>query len=100
MKAAKLDSEERQVLEDFDADAFDSVMTPERKQQLAEAARTTSAKDCRITIRISSRDHASLQRRALEEGVPNQTLLSGVLHKYASGGLYDATANKPSGRGE
>lgn len=100
MKKPKLDLEEQGLLEDFEADAFHSVLTPERKQALAEAARATSKKDRRINIRISSRDLSSLQRRALEEGVPYQTLVSSVLHKYVSGGLYDITANKIVGRSE
>ena len=100
MKKPKLDPEEQGLLEDFDADAFNSVLTPERKQTLAEAAQATSKKDRRINIRISSRDLSSLQRRALEEGIPYQTLVSSVLHKYVSGGLYDITANKAASRGK
>lgn len=86
--------EERQILEDFEAGDFRSVVTPERKAELAAVARATAKKDRRINIRISSRDLASLQRRALEEGVPYQTLVSSILHKYVSGSLYDLTANK------
>jgi len=97
MKKANPDIDEQRILEDFDAGAFGSMLTPERKRDLAEAARATSKKDRRINIRISSRDLASLQRRALEEGVPYQTLVSSVLHKYVSGGLYDITANKAVG---
>lgn len=98
MKKAKLDAEEQSFLEDFDADALNSVLTPERKRDLAEAARATSKKDRRINIHISARDLSSLQRRALEEGVPYQTLVSSVLHKYVSGGLYDITANRATGQ--
>ena len=98
MKKAKLDIDEKHILEDFEADAFSSVLTPARTRDLAEAAQATSKKDRRINIRISSRDLSSLQRRALEEGVPYQTLVSSVLHKYVSGGLYDITANKAVGR--
>lgn len=100
MKKAKLDLEEQRVLEGFEADAFSSILTPERRRNLAEAAQATSKKDRRINIPISSRDPTSLQRRALEEGVPYQTLVSSVLHKYVSGGLYDVTANKGIGKGK
>jgi predicted DNA binding CopG/RHH family protein len=51
-------------------------------------------KDKRINIRISSRDLEALLRRAIEEGLPYQSLVSSVLHKYASCGLKDITANK------
>ncbi len=61
---------------------------------LQAAAEETFKKDKRINIRISSRDLESLQRRALEEGIPYQTLVSSVLHKYVSGGLHDIMANK------
>ncbi|MBX3179434.1 MAG: hypothetical protein KF886_18920 [Candidatus Hydrogenedentes bacterium] len=98
MKKVRLDTEEQRVLEDFEVDAFGSVLTPERRRNLAEAAKATSRKDRRINIRISTRDLTSLQRRALEEGVPYQTLVSSVLHKYVSGGLYDITANKAVGK--
>ena len=100
MKKAKLDLDEQRILDDFDAEAFTSVLTPERKQTLSETAHATSKKDRRINIRISSRDLASLQRRALEAGIPYQTLVSSVLHKYVSGGLYDVMANKAADLGK
>ena len=100
MKKAKLDLDEQRILDDFDAETFNSVLGSDRKQEMAEAARATSKKDRRINIRISSRDLASLQRRALEEGIPYQTLVSSVLHKYVSGGLYDITANKAADLGK
>ena len=65
---------------------------------LQAAAEETFKKDKRINIRISSRDLESLQRRALEEGIPYQTLVSSVLHKYVSGGLHDVMANKTAER--
>ena len=61
---------------------------------LQAAAEETFKKDKRINIRISSRDLESLQRRAFEEGIPYQTLVSSVLHKNVSGGLRDLMANK------
>ena len=51
------------------------------------AARATFIKDRRINIRLSSPDLMDLQTRALEEGVPYQTLIASVLHKYVSGRL-------------
>ncbi len=90
----KLSKEEEEILKDFEAGEFKSVLTPERKKMLQAVAENTFKKDKRINIRISSRDLASLQRRALEEGIPYQTLVSSVLHKYVSGGLHDLMANK------
>jgi predicted DNA binding CopG/RHH family protein len=50
-------------------------------------ARTTFKKDRRVNIRISRKDLEALQKRALEEGIPYQTLLASILHKYAAGSL-------------
>ncbi len=94
MNEPKLSKEEKQILEDFEAGEFKSILTPRRKKMLQVAAEETFKKDKRINIRISSRDLESLQRRALEEGIPYQTLVSSVLHKYVSGGLHDIMANK------
>ena len=94
MNDPKLSKEEKQILEDFEAGEFKSILTPKRKKILQTTAKETFKKDKRINIRISSRDLASLQKRALEEGIPYQTLVSSVLHKYVSGGLHDIMANK------
>ena len=94
MSDYKLSKEEKEILETFEAGEFKSVLTPKRKKYLQTVAEETFKKDKRINIRISSRDLESLQRRALEEGIPYQTLVSSVLHKYVSGGLHDVMANK------
>ncbi len=94
MSDPNLSKEEKQILKDFEAGEFKSILTPKRKKMLQAAAEETFKKDKRINIRISSRDLESLQRRALEEGIPYQTLVSSVLHKYVSGGLHDIMANK------
>lgn len=94
MSTIKLDKEEQDILEAYEAGEFQSVMTPSRKILIEEAAKQTFKKDKRINIRISGRDLSAIQRRALEEGIPYQTLVSSILHKYVSGTLYDVTANK------
>ena len=94
MSNPKLSKEEKEILKDFETGELRSVLTPRRKKMLQEAAEETFKKDKRINIRISSRDLASLQRRALEEGIPYQTLVASVLHKYVSGGFQDLMANK------
>jgi predicted DNA binding CopG/RHH family protein len=55
--------------------------------QLRSAACSTGQKDQRINIRLSSPDLQALRARALQEGIPYQTLISSVLHKYISGAL-------------
>ncbi len=68
------------------------------KKELEAAASLTFKKDKRINIRISNRDLAAIQSRATEEGIPYQTYVSSILHKYISGSLQDLTANKSSKR--
>jgi predicted DNA binding CopG/RHH family protein len=94
MNEVELDEEEQEILRNFEAGEFKSILTPHRKKQLATVAEETFKKDKRINIRISSRDLEAIQRRALEEGIPYQTLVSSILHKYVSGSLYDVTANR------
>ena len=94
MSKVKLDKEERKLLKSFEAGEFESVLTPSRKKIIQEAATNTFKKDKRINIRISSRDLDAIQKRALVEGIPYQTLVSSILHKFVSGSLHDVTANK------
>ena len=94
MKNKKLNPEDQEMLEAFEAGKFQSDLKDERRTQLAKMAEAVIKKDKRINIRISSRDLEALQRRAIEEGLPYQSLVSSVLHKYVSGGLKDITANK------
>lgn len=94
MSKIKLDQEEQEIMDSFETNEFESVLTEDRKSYLAKAAEETFKKDKRINIRISSRDLSALQRRALEEGLPYQTLVASILHKYVSGGLQDIAANK------
>jgi len=91
-----LDPEEQQLLDDFEADSLRSVASPELLDQLCAAARSTGQKDQRINIRLSSPDLQALRTRALQEGIPYQTLISSVLHKYISGVLKEAPDASPS----
>jgi predicted DNA binding CopG/RHH family protein len=94
MSNAKLSKEEKEILEEYESETYKSALTPARRKALQQAASNTFKKDKRINIRISSRDLEALQRRAIQEGIPYQTLVSSVLHKYVSGSLQDVAANK------
>ena len=94
MNKAKLDQEERDLLDEFEGDNFTSTLTEKRKSEIQASAEDTFKKDKRINIRLSGHDLSAIQRRALEEGIPYQTLVASVLHKYVSGTLHDVTANK------
>ena len=87
--AIQLDAEEQQLLSTYAAGAWRSLATPGVIQTLREAARATGQKDQRINIRLSSGDLQAIRTRALQEGVPYQTLISSVLHKYVSGTLQE-----------
>lgn len=83
---AKLDKEERELLKSVEAGEWKSVRNREREvSRYQEYAKATFRKDRRVNIRISGKDLEALQKRALEEGIPYQTLISSVLHKYVSG---------------
>jgi predicted DNA binding CopG/RHH family protein len=94
MKKVKLDQEERSFLDDFENSNFESTLTDKRKREIQSSADVAFKKEKRINIRLSGHDLSAIQRRALEEGIPYQTLVSSVLHKYVSGTLQDITANK------
>ena len=89
---AKIDAYEKEVLEAFEQGALESVATKEELARLKAAARATAVKDRRVNIRLSSGDLRDLQARALEEGMPYQTLIASVLHKYVTGRLVERQA--------
>ncbi|EAQ76441.1 MULTISPECIES: hypothetical protein [unclassified Synechococcus] len=86
-----LEPAEQQLLADFEAGELRSVAMPALLSQLQEAAKATGLKDQRINIRLSSADLQAIRTRALQEGIPYQTLISSVLHKYVSGTLPERT---------
>jgi predicted DNA binding CopG/RHH family protein len=87
-----LDPEEQQLLDDVETESLRSVASPELLDGFRAAARATGLKDQRINIRLSSIDLQALRTRALQEGMPYQTLISSVLHKYLSGALRESPA--------
>ncbi|MDA0263765.1 MAG: antitoxin [Chloroflexi bacterium] len=86
----KLDKEEKELLESFDQDEWTPVADLAKEaDRYREYARATFKKDMRVNIRISKKDLDALQVRALEEGIPYQTLIGSVLHKYVDGRLVE-----------
>jgi predicted DNA binding CopG/RHH family protein len=85
-----LDAEEREILEAFEAEELKSVENKEAElKKHQEYAAATFKKDKRINIRISNRDLQALKKRALAEGIPYQTLIASVLHKYVDDRFVD-----------
>lgn len=89
----ELDAEERAIEESFEKGEWNSVTDIDTEiKRHQEYARATLRKNKRVNIRISSRDLAAIQVRAIEEGLPYQTLMSSVLHKYVTGRLVEKSA--------
>lgn len=86
MNKHTLDSEEKALLESFDRGEWRSVKNKTAEiARLQKLARNTLAKNKRINIRLAERDLVGLQTRAVEEGMPYQTLIASILHKYVMG---------------
>lgn len=92
----KIDEYERDVLTAYEKGQLKSVATKAELAKFKAAARATAIKDRRVNIRLSSGDLSDIQVKALEEGVPYQTLIASVLHKYVTGRLSEVVPAKQS----
>ena len=81
----EVDEYEAEVREAFEKGQLKSVATKEELATFKAAARATALKDRRVNIRLTSADLNDIQVMALEEGIPYQTLIASVLHKYVTG---------------
>ena len=87
---AQLDDEERESLDSFERGEWVPVADKEAViARLQSAAQATLRKERRVNIRMTTADLAALQNIALEEGIPYQTLMSSILHKYVTGRLIE-----------
>ena len=83
-----MSTEERDILDKFERGELRSAHAVDREVEVAvQAARNTFNKTKRVNLRVTERDFSLAQARAREEGIPYQTLLSSVIHKYLSGRL-------------
>jgi len=87
--------EEKSLIKSYERGEWKSTH-PDRgtMDNYRKIARATIAKDRRMNIRISSHDLAGLQAKAIEEGIPYQTLVSSILHKYVAGRLVEKQTRK------
>ena len=86
----KLEEKEKKLLESVDRGEWKSIRGKKREMERFKGyAEATFKKDRRINIRLSRKDLEALQKRALEEGMPYQTLISSLLHKYVAGRLVE-----------
>ncbi len=84
MKKEDLEKEEEQILEDYEKGDFNSVKElEEEKEKHKEYAKNTLRKSKSINIRVSERDLQRIKALAAEKGLPYQTLISSILHRYS-----------------
>ena len=99
MKKPRLDKEEQDILDSYDRGEWKPVAN--RRQEIARHvayARNTLAKDRRVNIRISSKDLEELQVIAIEDGMPYQTLMASVLHRFVSGRFVETSSRTRKSR--
>ena len=86
-KLAYLDKDEMELAKSLENEEWISDLTKKEKKQYQEYARYSLSKRKRINIRMSERDLKKIQAKAIEEGIPYQSLISMLIHKYNEGKL-------------
>ncbi len=84
-----LEKEEKELIESYDKGEWKSVKKKDQKVYV-KAAKESISKNKRINIRLTTMDYHDIQVKAIEEGVPYQTLISSIIHKYNKGKLKSA----------
>jgi predicted DNA binding CopG/RHH family protein len=91
-----LNEEEKAILASVENEEWSSIPgLEEQKKRMADVAKNTYLKNRRINIRISEKILLDLKAKSLEEGVPYQTLISSILHKYTTGRLIEKSKCNP-----
>jgi len=86
----KLNKQEKQIVDSVERGDWRSVRGVKKQiKRYKEYAKATVRKDKRVNIRMSEKDLIRIRKKAMEEGLPYQTLISNVLHRYANGRLVD-----------
>ncbi|PIV20122.1 MAG: antitoxin [Deltaproteobacteria bacterium CG_4_8_14_3_um_filter_45_9] len=86
-KPAYLDKDEMELAKSLENEEWISDLTKKEKKQYEEYTRYSLSKRKRINIRMSERDLKKIQAKAIEEGIPYQSLISMLIHKYNEGKL-------------
>ena len=83
-----IDKEERDLMDSIEHDEWRPVKNiKQEKEKAMAAARNVLKKDKRINLRLTQKDYHQIQIKAIEEGIPYQTLISSIIHKYLNGSL-------------
>ena len=82
----KIEKKEREILKSFENGEWQPMKELEKKKKdYSKYAKNTAAKNKRINIRLSEKVLAEIKARSLEEGIPYQTLIASIIHKYVQG---------------
>jgi len=86
----KLAKEEKEILDAYEKGLIKAT-TPSKKKirEVKSIAENTFRKDRRITLRLYDHDYKGIQKKAMEMGIPYQTLISGMIHRYIEGELVE-----------
>ena len=82
-----IDKEEKEFIESYNRGEWRSLKDKKKLSKYVKAVKESLSKNKRINIRITSKDLNDIQVKAIEEGIPYQTLISSLIHKYNSGKL-------------
>jgi len=86
----KLDKEEKEILDAYEKGLIKAKHPSEEElKEVKKIAETTFRKNRRITIRLYDHDYKGIQKKAMEKGIPYQTLISGMIHQYIEGDLVE-----------
>lgn len=89
----KLDKEEKGILDAYDkGELKPSIPSKKEIAKVKAMAENTFRKDRRVTIRLYDHDLKGIQKKALEKGIPYQTLISSMIHQYVEGDLKETKA--------
>lgn len=92
MQYFELDKNEKAILKDFEAGKLKSVSGAKKKASTyRQYARQTLNKARNINIRLSNKDLQKIKMRAIEKGIPYQTLISSLLHQFSAGKVKELT---------
>ena len=81
----KLRIEEQKLIESVEQGEWQSILTPSRNNQIKKCEASTLKKTQRINLRLSSNDLEHVKMTAVNEGMPYQTLISSIIHKFVTG---------------
>jgi predicted DNA binding CopG/RHH family protein len=88
----KYDKEEKSIVDAYEKGTM-KLLKPSKNEieAIKATAKKTLVKDRRITIRLYDHDYQGIQKKAIEMGIPYQTLISGIIHRYIEGDLTTKT---------